>query len=257
MKNRFLLIVLFLTAVYFPTHAQTDSTGIADSTRSSNRKFTSGFAAFAEFGVLSNNSFTDMRKQLKLLGIEPFGSLMSSVVFAKRMESDRWISENRIILTNSSRMNNKVDEKRASLWGIGLGLNVGPKIVNTAKWNVFVPIGFDAMFYKLGIKSNQSASLTKLVNNPGNYQAVKVYTGSLNVNAGIGVDYKTNIMPKHYDKFYLSGKLSYHLPVASTGQWRGENVQVNDLDKFKPNQLYVSIGVVMVPKNMHRWGKMH
>jgi hypothetical protein len=194
---------------------------------------------------------------LKLLGVEPFGSLMSSIVLAKRMEGDRWISENRIILTNSSRMDNKVDEKRASLWGIGLGFNIGPKLVNTPKWNVFVPLGFDAMFYKLGIKSNQSASLAKLVNSPGNYQAVKLYSGSLNANAGIGVDYKTNIMPKHYEKFYISGKLSYHLPIASTGQWRGENVQVNDLEKYKPSQLYVSIGLVMVPKNIRMWGKMH
>lgn len=229
--------------IYGSVIAQTDST---------NKKYSSGFAVFAEFGVLSNSSFTETRKQLKLLGAEPFGSLMSSIVLARRRESNKWITENRLILMNSTMPgDDKVDVKRASLWGIGLGINVGPKIVNTSKWNVFIPVGFDAMFYKMGIKSNLSASLAKLVNNPGGYQAVKLYSGSLDVNAGVGVDYKTNLMPKHFEKFYISSKVSYHLPIATSGQWRGENVQVNDLVSFKPSQLYVSIGVVMTPKNMH------
>ncbi|WP_221390884.1 hypothetical protein [Dyadobacter sp. NIV53] len=253
MKSKILLsaLLLMLSGSVF---AQTDSTAVTPATK----KYTSGFAVFAEFGLLSNNSFTDMRKQLKLLGTEPFGSLMSSIVLAKRMESDRWISEHRLILMNSTKPNNEVDKKRASLWGVGLGFNFGPKLVNTPKWNVFIPIGVDAMFYKLGIKSNYSASLTKVISSPASYQAVKLYTGSLNLNAGIGVDYKTGIMPKHFDKFYISSKLAYHLPVVTTGQWRGENVQVTDVDTFKPNQLYLSIGIVMTPKSKHgKWGGMN
>ena len=247
MKSRILLIVLFLIA-YNSVNAQTDSTS---------KKYISGFAIFAEFGVLSNSSFSEMRRQLKLQGVEPFGSLMSSIVLSRRIESSRWISENRLILSNSSTPNDDVDVRRASLWGIGLGFNGGPKLVNTSKWNVFIPIGFDIMAYKMGIKSNPSASLAKLLLNTGSYQAVKLYSGSLDVNAGVGVDYKTSFMPKHYDQFYISGKVSYHLPIVRSGQWRGENVQVNDLASFKPNQLYVSIGLVMVPKNMGKWGGMH
>ena len=253
MKSKILLSALFFIT-FSSVKAQTDSTIATPEAK----KYSSGFAVFAEFGVLSNSSFTNLRRQLKVLGAEPFGSLMSSIVLARRMESNRWIAENRIILMNSSKPNDEVDQKRASLWGIGLGMNVGPKLVNNTKWNVFIPVGFDAMFYKLGVKSNYTASLGKVITNPGNYQAVKLYSGSLNLNAGVGIDYKTGIMPKHFEKFYISSKVSYHLPIASSGQWRGENVQVTDVSTFKPNQLYLSIGVVMVAKNKHgKWGGMH
>jgi hypothetical protein len=257
MKNRILLSAMLFTAVCSSVKAQSDSTA-ADSVKRADKKYISGFGVSAEFGVLSNSSFTEMRRQLKLLGTEPFGSLMSSIVLTRRMESSRWVSEHRIVLMNSTKENDEINVKRASLWGVGLGLNAGPKLVNTTRWNVFVPIGFDAMFYKMGIKSNHSASLNQVINNTGNFQAVKLYTASLNVNAGVGVDYKTNFMKKHNDQFYISGRVSYHLPVVSRGQWRGENVQVNDLEKFKPNQLYVSLGIVIIPKlSGHKWGGMH
>ena len=254
MKSKILLSILFVIAFSGAIRAQTDSTV---STTSSNKKFTSGFAVYAEFGVLSNSSITDIRKSLRAQGIQPFGSLMSSLVFAKRTESDRWVIDHRIILMNSTKYDDKVDIKRASLWGIGLGISAGRKIVNTTKWNVYIPVGLDAMLYQMGIKSNHSASLAKLVANPGSYQAVRLYTGSLNVNAGVGVDYKTNFMPKLYDKFYVSTKVSYHLPVTSGSQWKGENVQVNDLANLKPSQLYASIGIVMVPRPGRKWRGMH
>ena len=253
MKSKILLSVLFIIALYGSAFAQTDST-----TESKTKKFSTGFAVYAEFGVLSNNSFTNIRKSLKAQNVEPFGSLMGSVVLAKRMESKHWIAENRLIIMNSTRPNNDVDVKRASLWGLGVGVSIGRKIVDSQKWNVYIPVGFDAMVYKLGIKSNPSASLARLLLTTSNYQAIKLYSASLNLNAGVGVDYKTGFMPKSFEKFYISAKASYHLPIATSGQWRGENVQVTDVDTFKPNQLYLSIGVVMTPKGRHgKWGGMH
>jgi len=253
MKSKILLSILSLIAIYGSATAQSDSTS-----KSSTKKYSSGFAIYGEFGLLSNNSFTDIRKSLKAQGIEPFGSLMGSIVLAKRIETTRWVAENRLIIMNSTRYNNDVDVKRGSLWGLGIGMTAGPKIVNTSKWNVFIPVGLDAMIYKLGIKSNSSASFARLLLSPANYQAIKLYSTSLNLNAGVGVDYKTGLMPSKFDKFYISAKASYHLPIATSGQWRGENVQVNDLASFKPSQLYLSVGLVMMPKFAHsKWGGMH
>lgn len=253
MKSKILLCALFMIASYGSAFAQTDSTS-----ESKTKKYATGVAVYAEFGVLSNNSFSNIRKSLKAQNVEPFGSLMGSVVLAKRMESRSWIAENRFIIMNTTKPNHDTDVRRASLWGLGLGMSLGRKIVDSQKWNVYIPVGFDAMVYKLGIKSNSSASLAQLLLTPSNYQAIKLYSASLNLNAGVGVDYKTGFMPESFEKFYISAKASYHLPIASSGQWRGENVQVNDLARFKPNQLFLSIGVAMTPKFPHnKWGGMH
>jgi hypothetical protein len=251
MKRAIFPFVLFLVSTGVSSFAQTDS--------SSTKKFISGLAVYAEFGVLSNSSMTDMIKELKTQSVDPFNSLMSSLVLAHRHESDRWMAENRIIISGSGKYDdNKVDFKRANLWGIGIGLVTGPKIVNTSKLNVYIPVGVDLMYYRMGIRTNSSASLNKLINNAGNYQPVKISTKTINVNAGVGLDYKTGWFSRCYDRFYLSTRVAYHLPVATSGQWRGDNVQVSDLTKFKPNQLYVSVGIVASPKRSGRmWGGMH
>lgn len=216
-------------------------------------------AVYAEFGILSNSTQTDMRKEMKLQSVEPFGSMMSSIVLARRGESKKWMVDHRLILMQTgSPDDNKTDFKRSNLWGIGIGIAGGPKLVSTPKLSVYIPIGVDLMYYRMTIKSNPSASLNKLINNTGNYQPVKLGTGSINVNAGIGLDYKTGWFSKFYDSFALSARASYHLPVTPARQWRGENVQVNDLTSFKPNQMYLSVGIVASPKYMAKmWGKMH
>ena len=254
MKIKILLTVVLAAFLSGISEAQTDSAATAPK----EKKYVSAFGVYAEFGVLSNSSFTDIRKSLKAQGVNPFNSLMASIVLARRIESEKWVHENRLILMNSTRYSDNVDEKRASLRGLGIGFMAGRKIVNNEKWNVYIPVGVDLMVYQLGIKSNYSASLGKVLANPATYRAIKLYTGSINVNAGLGIDYKTNILPKIYDKFYISAKASYHLPVTSGSQWKGENVQVNDLAALKHNQLYASIGIVMVPNMSHRrWKGMH
>lgn len=249
---------LIIASVFFgdASFAQSDSTS-AKKDATAKRKVITGMALYAEFGVLSNNTMTDMRKELKTQSVDPFTSFMSSIVLAHRAETSRWMMEHRLILSGSGKYDdNQVDVKRANLWGVGIGLTGGPKIVNTSKLNVYVPIGVDLMYYRMMIKSNPAASLNKLINNPGTYQPVKINTKTINVNAGLGLDYKTGWFAKHYETFYLSTRVAYHLPVTTSGQWRGENVQVNDLTSFKPNQLYVSVGIVASLKNKGMWGGM-
>jgi hypothetical protein len=245
MKRTIFPVFLLLGLLCAPAFAQTDS--------SSTRKFMSGMAVYGEFGVLSNNTMTDMIKQLKSQSVDPFNSFMSSLVLAHRHESNQWMTENRLIFSGAGKYDDsKVDYKKANLFGVGIGLVTGPKIVNTPRLNVFIPVGVDLMYYRMGIKSNPSASLNKLINNPGSYQAVKLSTKTINVNAGIGLDYKTGWFSKYYDRFYLSARAAYHYPVATSGQWRGENVQVNDLTSFKPDQLYLSVGIVASPKHLKK-----
>ena len=250
MKREIFHAIFFIALFSGVSYAQTDST--------SKKKVTTAMGVYAEFGVLSNSTMTDMMKELKTQSVDPFNSFMSSVVLAHRAESSKWMMENRIIISGSGKYDeNKVDFKRANLWGVGIGLVGGPKLVNTSKLNVYIPIGVDLMYYQMVIKSNPSASLNKLINNTGSYQPVKIGTKTINVNAGIGLDYKTGWFSKHYDSFYLSTRVAYHLPVATSGQWRGQNVLVNDLTSFKPNQLYVSVGIVASPKRTSKmWGGM-
>ncbi len=242
-----LCIVLFGSSAY----AQTDSTA--------KKKVTTALAIYGEFGVLSNSTMTDMMKELKTQSVDPFSSSMSSLILAHRAESSKWMMEHRIIISGSGKYDDdQVDFKRATLSGLGIGLNGGPKLVDNAKLSVYVPVGVDLMYYRMVIKSNPSASLNKLINNTGSYQPVKISTKTINVNAGIGMDYKTGWFSKYYDKFYISARAAYHLPVVTSGQWRGENVQVNDLTSFKPSQLYLSVGIVASVKHSNRmWGMGH
>jgi hypothetical protein len=251
MKRAIFPFVFFLGSLCANAFAQTDS--------SSTKKFIAGMAMYAEIGVLSNSTMTDMIKELKTQSVDPFNSFMSSLVIAHRLESDRWMSEKRLIFSGSGKYDeDKVDFKRANLWGIGIGLVTGPKIVNTNRLNVYIPLGVDLMYYCMAIRSNPSASLNNLINNTGNYQKVRISTKTINVNAGVGLDYKTGWFAKNYDRFNLSARVAYHLPLATSGQWRGDNVQVNDLTEFKPNQLFVSVGVVAAMKlKTGMWGGMH
>lgn len=248
MKRTIFHAIFFIVLFGTTSFAQTDSTG--------KKKVITSMTIYGEFGILSNSTMTDMRKELKAQSVDPFNSLMSSLVLAHRAESNRWIMEHRIIISGSGKYEeDKVDFKRATLRGIGLGINGGPKLLNTSKISIYVPVGVDLMYYRMNIKSNPAASLNKLINNTGSYQPVKLSTKTINVNAGLGLDYKTGWFSKHYDQFNIALRAAYHLPVATSGQWRGENVQVNDLTSFKPNQLYLSAGIVAsMKRNGRMWG---
>ncbi|CAG4994252.1 hypothetical protein DYBT9275_01353 [Dyadobacter sp. CECT 9275] len=239
MKIRIIFTALLLVVSLQFLQAQPDSTA---------KEYKTGFAVYIETGFLTNNSLSNIRKTLKTRNVDPFSISMTSLVLAKRYETKRWITESRLVFTNHGNMKNEIDTKRATLMGIGLGLITGPKIVNTSQWNVSIPVGLDVMAYRMTIKSNYSAGIAKVIDTPAAYQAVKLYTGSLNASVGAAVDYKTNFWKKKLDKFYISGKLSYQLPITTTGQWRGDNVQVNDMASFKPNQLYGQLGIILFPK---------
>ena len=252
MKNNLLLSLLFITGL-FTVQAQSET-----DTTSSTKKFSSGMAIYAELGVLSNSSFKSIREQMKALNIKPFEPVMASIVLAKRIETDKFYFENRLILMNSTKHSRDNDVTKGMFRGIGIGVDASPKFVNSTHWNVLIPIGWDLMLYQLKVKNNQSASLNQVVQNPNNYRSVKLHNGSFNLHAGVGVDYKMNLFPKVYDKVYISAKGSYHLPVFRMGRWRGDDVKVTDLASFKPNQLYVQLGLVFFPKSTHKmWGRMH
>lgn len=250
MKRQILPCIL-LALCSLSSFAQSDST--------TTRKVMTGMAIYADFGVLSNSSMDAMRKELTTQSVKPFSSLMSSIVLAQRGETSKWIFERKIIIAGSKSYDREeTDVKRATLRGIGIGATVGRKLVSTSKINVSVPVGIDLMYYRMKIKSNPAASLNKVIANPGIYQAVKLGMGTANVNVGITLDYKTGWFGKAMDNFYISPRLSYQIPVLRTGQWKGDNVQVNDLTSFKPQQLYAGIGVVMMPKNISKhWRQMH
>lgn len=250
MKNKLLFSTILLFA----------SLGLAKAQRDSTLKiFKSGMAIYAEFGLLPNNK--TIREQLARLQVKPFTSFMGSLVLARRTESDKWFSEGRLILMNSTNYTKDKDQKKAYLGGIGIGTDGGPKLVNTARWNVTIPLGVDLMLYRLNIRSNGSATISQLVNNPSAFQAVKLFTGNVNLHGGIGVDYKMDFMPKFNDKVYLSAKVAYHQPILGKRKWKGENVTVSDLGNLKVNQVYVQVGAVFFPKpgksGMKKWGGMH
>jgi hypothetical protein len=261
MKNKLLLSIIFSLLLINNSNAQYGS-----DTSTVTKKYRSGLAVYAEFGLLSNNSFKAIREQMKALNIKPFENLMTSIVLAKRMETERFFAESRLILMNSTKPNRDDNVSKGSFRGIGIGVDASPKFVNSTHWNVLVPIGWDLMLYQTRVKSDQSASFAQVVANPNGYRSVKLHTGSFNLHAGVGVDYKMNLFPKVYDKIYISSKVTYHLPIARMGKWRGDDVKVDDLPSFKPNQLYAQIGLVFFPKNnpgmhgmgMHgRWGRKH
>lgn len=217
-------------------------------------------AIYAEFGLLSNNSFKAIRDQMKALNIKPFENLMASIVLAKRFETEKFFVESRLILMNSTKYSNDDNVAKGIFRGIGIGTDASPKFVNSKHWNVLVPIGWDLMLYQTRVKNDQTATYSQVVNNPNGYRGVKLRSGSFNLHAGLGADYKMNLFPKVYDKVYISGKVTYHLPVFRTGRWKGDDVKVTDLPSFKANQLYAQIGLVFFPKYQHRhgmWGKMH
>lgn len=254
MKNK-LLLTIFLSAFFINiSNAQT----ISDTTITAPKKFMSGMAVYAEFGVLSNSSFKAIRNQMKTLNIKPFEDLMASIVLAKRIETEKFFAESRLILMNSTKYNNDDNQSKGLFRGIGIGVDASPKFVNSTHWNVLIPIGWDLMLYQVKVKNDQTASFSQVVSNPNGYRSAKIHNGSFNLHAGIGVDYKMNLFPKVYDKVYISSKVTYHLPVARMGKWRGDDVKITDLPSFKANQLYAQIGLVFFPKNMGKmWGRMH
>ncbi|WP_026629956.1 hypothetical protein [Dyadobacter alkalitolerans] len=237
MKNKLLFSAILAMFIFTNVQAQTDSTV---------RMFKSGMAIYAEFGLLPNNK--TMREQLDRLQIKPFTSFMGSIVLAKRTESQRWFTEGRIIIMNSTNYTTDKDQRKAYLNGIGIGTDGGPKLVNNRRWNVLVPIGFDLMLYQLKIKSNQTATIGQVTQNPQSYQPVRLRTGNINFHAGIGADYKMNVLPKWHDQVYLSGKASYHLPLLGRRKWKGEDVTISDLSSLKLNQVYLQLGLVFFPK---------
>ena len=242
-----LLFYTFLAVISgISAHAQTDSTG---------RIFKSGMAIYAEIGLFPNNK--TMRDQLDRLQIKPFTSMMGSIVLAKRMESQRWFSEGRIILMNSTNYTTGKNSPKAYLNGIGIGTDGGPKLVNSRRWNVLIPIGADFMLYQLKLKSNQTATIGQVVQNPQAYQTVRLRTGNINLHAGVGADYKMNLLPKWHDQVYLSGKATYHLPILGRRQWKGEDVTISDLSSLKLNQIYFQLGLVFFPKkDAKKWHGM-
>lgn len=225
-----------------------------DST-SAQKKYKTGFAVYLEYGVLSNSSFSGIRDQMKAMNIKPFENVMSSIVLGRRTETEKFMMESRLILMNST----KYDRDRDGAWGqfrgIGIGADASPKFVNTKRWNVLIPLGWDLMLYQTAVRNNQSANFGQVLQNPNNYKAMKLYNGSFNLHGGVGVDYKMNLFPKVYDQVYLSAKASYHLPVFRRGKWKSDDVTINDLPSFKANQLYAQLGLVFISKRSRSFGK--
>ncbi len=246
MKHSILSVILLL-CVAFSSNAQTDTTRF---------EMKSGMAIYGEFGLLDNSSFDAIRNKMIALDIKPFEQLMASIVFAKRFEGDRWFLENRLILMNSTNYTTNKNEVKGYFGGIGIGVDAGPKLLNTKHWNILLPIGYDLMLYRFMVKNNQSATLAQIAQNPSAYETTKLRTGNVNVHAGIGVDYKINFKKGFTERLYISTKASYHLPLFQKNNWKGSDVTVSDLPYFKPNQLYFQVGLVAFPrKQQNHWNK--
>ncbi|SEI60950.1 hypothetical protein SAMN04487995_1638 [Dyadobacter koreensis] len=253
MKNKLLLSILFFASLFNTALAQ-DSFD----TTSTAKKYKSGMAIYAEVGLLGNNSFKGIRNEMRALGIKPFENIMASIVLAKRMETEKFFMESRLILMNSTKHSRDENVSKGIFRGIGIGVDGSPKFVNSKHWNLLIPIGWDLMLYQVKVKNDRTASFSQVVQNPNAYNTAKLHNGSFNLHAGIGADYKMNLFPKVYDQIYISGKVTYHLPIARMGRWRGDDVKITDLPSFKPNQLYAQLGLVFFPKKSHRmWGRMH
>jgi hypothetical protein len=246
MIRKLLTVLVILASAHYAAAQNSDDS--SDTTK----KYQTGFAVYAEVGVLPNNSFKGIRDQMRALNIKPFESVMTSIVLAKRMETDKFFMESRLILMNSTKHNNDKDVSRGMFRGIGIGADASPKFVNSTRWNLLVPIGWDLMLYQLRVKNNKSASLAQVIQNPNNFTTMKLYSGSVNLHAGIGADYKMNLFPKVYDKVYISAKATYHLPIFKRGEWRGDDVRISDLPSFKANQLYAQLGLVFFPKRSRK-----
>ncbi|PWJ58697.1 hypothetical protein CLV98_10362 [Dyadobacter jejuensis] len=221
------------------------------------RRIHTGMTLYGEFGLLSNSSFSAIRDKMNQEGIKPFESLMAAIVLAKRFEGERWFVENRLILMNSTNYTKDRDDTKGYFGGIGIGVMAGPKLLNTRKWNVLLPIGYDLMLYRMMVKNNQKASLGQIAQNASSYQPAKLYSANININAGLGVDYKIYLKEGFADRMYISTKANYHLALFRKGDWRGQDVRVSDLPAFKPDQLYWQIGLTIFPRKQQRPWHFH
>lgn len=243
MRNNHLILAFIFFAVKLPVLAQTDT--------SSHMK-TVGLSMYGAIGLLPNSSLQSISDQLEAVAVKPFGQLMSNVILGMRREDARKFYESRLLFFKTPVRKEDNPGRYATLNGVGIGMEAGPKLVNSARWNVQVPLGWDAMIYRMKIRGDHQVDLVDVVQNAGPYTPAKLFTSNLTLSAGVGVDYKINLRSKMYDKVYISSKLSYQLPVVTKSKWRGEDITVNDLSTFKSNQLYFQLGLVFFPKKgMH------
>jgi hypothetical protein len=247
MKRNDWILTLFFLLVSVGLKAQSDSS-------SARREM--GYSIYGSIGFLPNSSLQSMADELEAVAVKPFGQVMSNLILGMRREDASRFYESRLVFFGTPVRKDDNPGKYATLNGLGIGMDFGPKLVNSARWNILIPIGWDVNIYRLRVKSDHEVDLIDLVQNTTPFQPVKLFSSNLVLNAGIGADYKMQLLPKIYDKVYLSSKLSYHLPIFEKSKWRGEDVTVNDLSTFKPNQLYFQLGLIFFPKKggyHHHW----
>lgn len=247
MKNSQWILALVFFALVLQVTAQSD-------TSSSKKRV--GYSIYGSVGLLSNSSMKAIANELEAVAVKPFGQLMTNVILGMRREDDRKFYESRLQFFKAPVEKADNPGKYATLNGVGIGMDFGPKLVNNARWNVQIPIGYDLAIYRLRIKSDHEVDLVDVVQNIGPYQPVKIFSANVIVNAGLGVDYKMNFLPKLHEKVYLSSKVSYQLPVFAKSKWRGEDVTVQNISSLKPSQLYFQLGLIFFPKKdrmHHHW----
>ncbi len=127
MKNLLLASLMFL-ATFVKAQSQQDT----DSTHT-RKKYASGLGVHLEVGVLSNNSFKAIRDKMKVMKIEPFEPVMASIVLTKRMDTEKFYMEHRLILMNSTNNHKDKNVPRSMFRGIGIGVDASPKLVNTPR----------------------------------------------------------------------------------------------------------------------------
>jgi hypothetical protein len=247
MKNNQWILTLFFFALALQVTAQSDTASV---------KKQAGYSIYGSVGLLSNSSMKAISNELEAVAVKPFGQLMTNVILGMRREDDRKFYESRLLFFKAPVEKADNPGKYATLNGVGIGMDFGPKLVSNSRWNVQIPIGYDLVIYHLRIKSDHKVDLVDVVQNIAPYEPVKIFSANVIVNAGLGVDYKMNFLPKLHEKVYLSSKVSYQLPVFSKSKWRGEDVTVQNISSLKPNQLYFQLGLIFFPKTdrmHHHW----
>jgi len=221
-------------------------------------RYPQGLGVFAEIGLLSNSSLERLRDQLAPLGVTLSGTkatLTGLQVYRRQRRAD---VETRLWVLMGSEENAADNRRLARLSGFGLGIAVVPRLVDTRRWLLGPVVGYDVVRHNLRIDAPNPSTTVPIQNilaNPLTYQSQVLRGMGLTLNLGAAVGYRFKLFPKWYDRWQLNARLGYHLPFVYSREWRFDQKTVGGLDGYRPNNLYLHVGLVTFPnvRRLNRW----
>ncbi|MBC7892493.1 MAG: hypothetical protein H7Y12_09790 [Sphingobacteriaceae bacterium] len=235
----FLLATLLSSPLFAQTSAMPDSLGFP-------RR---GFAVWTDFGLTDNASLQNLRNQLAPLGITWRGTRISTFGVSSYQRNRRSDGEGRLWrFSNGDDFSGST--RSARIRGIGLGMLVMQRVVDTRRFTVGPELGYDVLFYRLNLDAVAPGTvpIQTVLANPVAYQTVKLNGFALTLQAALTAGLKFNLFPKFYESWQLNARIGYHLPVLYTRDWKYDQTTVSGIDAYKPAHFYGNVGLVMFPR---------